>query len=830
MRAMNQVLDRLSRLVTARPYVTIAVLLIITVVLAAGTMRRAPLVEGASLAFLPPGNAVADAIEEIDERFGDSGEVSVVTLVFRGEALTPDGLSQMDTLVGAIVRDPSVGERLAPADPISTPTSLIKDLLGVDGFESVGQAAIDSARSAPEIEEALAAMTGTDTDGTPVAIVTIRLSDTGDERIQEAERTISDLAAGDEGPLRVSSVSPVVVEDEYKEATEQGMQQLIGVALLLIAALILVFMRSLSDLLLTLAGLLIAVIWIIGAEGWLGPDALGLIGPPSSLTVVVPIIMISLTVDYAIQAVSHYREQRAAGEPVRGAVRRGLRNVAAPLTLAAVTTIVSLLANLFSPIGVIGDFGIVAGLGVGMSLIAMLTLLPAARTIIDRRRESRGTLKPPRPIANALPGIKRGAELLGAGAARRPAPYFVVVVAATIGLGFAATGLKSEFSIRDILPSDGSVVEDMETLDAAVGGSTEMASVLVKAEATETRTLLNLRDLTTAFEDERRRPRAAAGPILASYELLVRDWTTVSGEPGDKYDPELAALFRQASVGVELDSALMQELLDKLEARDPAVAHVLVNDPAGIDAMLLQFPAYTDDPEETERIQEEIDALWLGDDHAITATSSSITAVTVTDEITSRQTESISATIALALGILAIFFWLTLRQPVLAIIAVGPIVFVLIWVLGTMALLGIPYTLVTSIITALSIGIGVDYTIHVIHRYREEFARLRNPEKAAIRTLSTTGSALLGSGLTTALGLGVLVASPLLAFQQFGITAAITIAYSLIVAILVVPPAMTVWGAYQNARLRSMAERMAEELDVVIEQVHQRYEQEQASS
>ena len=830
MRAMNQVFDRLSRLVTARPYITILVLLIITVLLAAGATRRAPLVEGASLAFLPPGNAVADAIEEIDERFGDSGEVSVVTLVFRGEALTPAGLSQMDTLVDEIVSDPSVRELLAPTDPVITPASPIKGLLGVDDFESVTQAEIDVARSTPSISGALAGMTGTDTDDTPVAIATIRLRDTDDERIQEVERKISDLAAGDEGPLRVSSVSPVVVEDEYKEATEQGMQQLIGVALLLIAALILVFMRSLSDLLITLAGLLIAVIWIIGAEGWLGPDALGLIGPPSSLTVVVPIIMISLTVDYAIQAVSHYREQRTAGEPVLGAVRKGLRNVAAPLTLAAVTTIVSLLANLFSPIGVIGDFGIVAGLGVGMSLIVMLTLLPAVRTIIDRRRESRGTLAPPRPIANALPGIKRGAELLGAGAARRPAPYFVVVIAATIGLGFAATGLKSEFSIRDILPSDGSVVEDMETLDAAVGGSTEMASVLVKAEATETRTLLNLQDLTTAFEDERRRPRAAAGPILASYELLVRDWITDSGEPGDKYDPELAALFREASVGVELDSALMQELLDTLEARDPAVAHVLVNDPEGIDAMLLQFPAYTDDPEETEMIQEEIDALWLGDDDAITATSLSITSVTVTDEITSRQTESISATIALALGILAIFFWLTLRQPMLAFIAVGPIVFVLIWVLGTMALLGIPYTLVTSIITALSIGIGVDYTIHVIHRYREEFARLRNPEKAAIQTLSTTGSALLGSGLTTALGLGVLVASPLVAFQQFGITAAITIAYSLIVAILVVPPAMTVWGAYQNARLRSTADRMAEELDLVIEQVHQRHEQEQASS
>ena len=146
-----------------------------------------------------------------------------------------------------------------------------------------------------------------------------------------------------------------------------------------------------------------------------------------------------------------------------------------------------------------------------------------------------------------------------------------------------------------------------------------------------------------------------------------------------------------------------------------------------------------------------------------------------------------------------------------------------------MALLGIPYTLITSIITALSIGIGVDYTIHVIHRYREEFQRLRKPEKAAIRTLATTGSALLGSALTTMLGLGVLAASPLAASQQFGITAAITIAYSLIISILVVPTAMTVWGAYQNMRLRSMLERTWDELDVAIDEVHRRHEQDQGS-
>ena len=64
---------------------------------------------------------------------------------------------------------------------------------------------------------------------------------------------------------------------------------------------------------------------------------------------------------------------------------------------------------------------------------------------------------------------------------------------------------------------------DLESLDAAVGGSTEVVNVLVRAEITETRTLLNIFDITEAFEDDLRRPRAADGSLEASLGLLVRD-------------------------------------------------------------------------------------------------------------------------------------------------------------------------------------------------------------------------------------------------------------------------------------------------------------------
>ena len=175
----------------------------------------------------------------------------------------------------------------------------------------------------------------------------------------------------------------------------------------------------------------------------------------------------------------------------------------------------------------------------------------------------------------------------------------------------------------------------------------------------------------------------------------------------------------------------------------------------------------------------DINALWFGNDEEFTATSGGIVSLEISNSITENQTRSIITTIVVALVILVVFFWITQGQPALRVIAVAPIVlvlvWVLVWVLGTMALLDIPYNVVTALITAQSIGIGVDYTIHVIHRYKEEYAELRDPEAAAGPTLATTGSALIGSALTTALGFGVLVFSSLTPFQQFGLPTAITI-------------------------------------------------------
>ena len=831
---MARVLDALSWLVTVRPVFTILALLLITIGLGAGFTRLGPQADNS--VFLPEGSQVAVASGQIEALFGSSKNTVVATVFFRGPALTPDGLAQIDRTVIQIESNSLVSPLLD--DRVVSPTLPLAAALGTNDFASLSQQHIDEA--AAQIP-ALDRLVGNDSDGTQVAIANVKLLDDAKavkkdaaaaessgnyaeaerltaeadelaETLVEAELAIRSIAESSQGRLDVNSLSPATISEETSSATGSEMLLLMLLALGVIAALLLVFTRSILDLAVSMIGLMLTIVWMTGAQGWLGPNGLGLIGQPNTLTTMVPIMLIGLVVDYAIQSVGLYREQRNEGHEVRVAVRLGLRAVIIPLGLAAVTTIVSFLTNLSSPIPANGDFGVVAGVGVGFGLFLMLALIASVRALVDRWRESRGSLPPARPIAGAIPGVGPAVEALGGQLARRPAPFLAAIGIITILLGIASTGIETVFDTRDFLPSGGNSIRDVETLDAAFGGSTDAVKALIEAEITEDRTVRNLLDFTVAFSDDLRRPEGVVGGIQSSLGLLLIDWLTDDGTAEDNYDPELRAMS-EAADEFRLDPAQVQAIIDRLEEIDPeGFKQVAIDNPNSADILLIQFQALTGDQDRTERMVEDIQGLWFGAEEEFTPTSSDIVGLEVVNAMTASQTASIATTILAALVVLVVFFWVTEGRPALGFIAVGPIVLVLIWVLGTMTLLGIPYNVITALITALSIGIGVDYTIHIIHRYEEEFAHLRDPEAAARRTLRTTGSALLGSALTTALGFGVLVFSSLTPFQQFGIVTAITISYALIAAVVVVPPMMIVWAAYQNYRLRSAVARAERQL------------------
>ena len=811
---MSRLLDGLSWLFTVRPVMTLVALLVITVVLGAGITQMADPAD--NTVFLPEDSDVTQATDTIETLFGSSQDAISVTLLFRGDALTPDGLAQIHQVVGSATSDSVVTPFLVPNGVIS-PTFLFAQALETTDFASLSQEQIDGAAA----QLPLGRLIGADDDGTTVALANIRLFEDGnqdgdktddEEALVDAQLQVRDIAVDTSGPLDGSGLSEATTAEETDRATGTEMTIIMIIALAVIGVLLLAFTRSLLDLGLSLLGLVLTIVWVIGAQGWLGPNGLGVIGAPNTMTTMVPVMLIGLVVDYAIQTIGLYRESRADGNGARKAARIGLRSVLLPLSLAAVTTVVSFLTNVSSPIPANGDFGIVAAVGVVAGLIVMLALLSSSRALIDGRREASGKLGEAKTVSGAIPGVGPAVEALGGLLARRPAPFLVGIGVITVILGIAATDINTEFNSRDFLPRGGDGIRDVETLDAAFGGSTDAVQVVVEAELTNDRTIRNVLDFGAAFDDDLRRPEGVVTGISSSFGLLLNDWITDDGTPEDKYDAELVTMT-EAADQFRLNPDDVQAIIDRVEELDPmAFSQVLHDDPDGVDTLLIRFDALTGDQDRTGRMVDDIEGLWFGDDEEVTASSGEIIGLEVVGAMTDSQTAAIATTVIAAMVILTLFFWISDGRPELGFVAVFPIVMVLACVLGTMSLAGIPYNVITALITALSIGIGVDYTIHIIHRYEEEFHHSKDPEQAARVTLGTTGSALLGSALTTALGFGVLVFSSLTPFQQFGLVTAITIAYALIAAIVVVPPTMILWGAYQNHRLRSAAQRAQEVL------------------
>jgi len=106
----------------------------------------------------------------------------------------------------------------------------------------------------------------------------------------------------------------------------------------------------------------------------------------------------------------------------------------------------------------------------------------------------------------------------------------------------------------------------------------------------------------------------------------------------------------------------------------------------------------------------------------------------------------------------------------------------------------------TVMVTSLNIGIGIAFGIHVTQRFRLTADRTGDVKKAVSQTIEHTGGALFIAALTTSAGFGMLIFAPLPPEQQFGLITAMTVIYSYITSICVLPPILMKWGEWRKKR------------------------------
>lgn len=159
--------------------------------------------------------------------------------------------------------------------------------------------------------------------------------------------------------------------------------------------------------------------------------------------------------------------------------------------------------------------------------------------------------------------------------------------------------------------------------------------------------------------------------------------------------------------------------------------------------------------------------------------------------------ESLAITLLAVFGVLTVAYYLDGNGATLGAVTLLPVVFAVCWIVGTMALLGISFNVLTGTVTSFTIGLGVAYNIHVSSRYTLEIQRHGNVDDALRTAMTGTGGALFGSVATTALGFSTLALAFIPAVQQFGIVTALTIVYAFLSSVLVLPTLLVGWTRYR---------------------------------
>ena len=156
---------------------------------------------------------------------------------------------------------------------------------------------------------------------------------------------------------------------------------------------------------------------------------------------------------------------------------------------------------------------------------------------------------------------------------------------------------------------------------------------------------------------------------------------------------------------------------------------------------------------------------------------------TVLEGLSESQLESTLISLIVSCAVLLILT----RRILPAIIVLFPVGLSSLWVVGSMAALGLKWNVLTVMVTALTLGIGIDYSIHMWRRIEVELKRQENHWEALRAALSTTGVALILSALTTAFGFLVLLFSPMPVIKDFGLITAVTVFFSLVLALILLP-------------------------------------------
>jgi len=830
--------DRVADVISSRTRVAIVVMLLVVVVVGAG----APMVQStSSLDQFQSDSPEGEKLDYIEENFTADTETTLVQVVVRG-----DNVLSRESLIAML----EYQQRLRASDEVNRtlfgdrPTFGVANAVATVAYRQAGDG-MDSAgeRPPPTIEEQIQLLRSLDDDqlsaaiagtlgggagGTDDVLALMPRGYTPGETTAEAtiltvtqERELDtdvDQAAGPrtiDAQLEMRTIGERTSPDEYLvfgsgiiaheiDASMQDSLLIVGpLAILFVLLALTVAYRDLLDIVLGLFGIGAVLILTFGFMGWVRIDF-------SQVFIAVPVLLIGLSIDYAIHIFMRHREHREGGETpsddVRSAMGVGLAGVGVALVFVTATTAIGFLSNVTSPVPPIREFGIVSAVGIVSALFVFGVLVPALKIELDEWLESRGIDRRKRAFGT---GGGRFSRTLTVGAtAARNAPVTVLVVVVLLGAAGAAgaASVDTSFNQEDFLADD--PPEWMTELPEPFAPGTYTAKSTVQyvnerfVRSDSSAEILIQGDVT----DDGALDRIAAATADAGERPATQ--RLASGEPA--IDSPLSAMrtaaarsqgFRETLAAADTDGdgipdrnveTVYDELFETVPDEAGRVVHRTDDGEYRALRMTVAVRGDAENSAVTDQMQAVADGL-SGDGLTATATGGVVLNTIVQEQLLDTVVESLAITLVVVFLFLMIAYRVTNGSALLGAVTLTPVAIATAWIGGSMFLLDIPFNVITGMILSLTIGLGVAYSIHVSERYTLELDRQDSVWSAMETAVTGTGGALLGSAATTVLGFGVLVFAILPPLQQFGLITALSIIYAFVGSVLVLPTLLSFW-------------------------------------
>ena len=568
-------------------------------------------------------------------------------------------------------------------------------------------------------------------DGTATAIMFTLLPD---ENKQAIAKKIKDKIEALDLPETMYFGGLPMMMNDINDLIVSDIVWLIPIVFLVIAIILLLSFKSFRGVFLPLLTAGLAVIWTMGLMAITGYEL-------TIISNIIPVVLLAVGSAYTIHVLNSINHNKLADR--KQALVQSLRYIMIPVILAAVTTAIGFVSFVFGAyLTMIKDFGIFTAVGTLIALILSLFFVPALisglsmyrkKTVIEN--EEKQTILTDKILLPLVKFLFKHPKYTLTG--------WGVLLMLCIGGIFM---IQTSVNMADYFKKDNPTRVAEDVMQKKFGGSLPVFVV---------------------FEGDMQSPEVLK--MMISTEHFMKE------DPNIEITQSIADLIEQMNDAmgegkkIPDDKAKIEQLWFLLDGQE--VMPQLVND--NLSKGIIQSKFASVDSKELEVFTAKMNKFIENNpnEHCkIELTGMPSVYVKLNSSLINSQYNSLMIAIVMVVLIVG----LILRSATKGIFAAIPVVATIIVLFGFMGISGIPLDIATVLVASIALGIGIDYSIHVITGFNKHLISHGDAEKAIEETILLSGKAVIINVISVSAGFLVLLFSQIVPLQNFGLLVAIS--------------------------------------------------------